>query len=80
MTREEILLCIGAERARQDSERGGCAHDMKHSKLDWTAIIQEHTRKVLYEGAYQRELIHIAALAVAALEVASASRGDEAPR
>lgn len=59
---------IKQERARQDKEWGGPRHDDTHSEFHWRDFIQEHVQRSRSLGAYRRQMIRVAALAVAAIE------------
>lgn len=74
-----VLEAIQAERARQDAQWGGPAHDDAHSLFDWIDFIvaqaEKFGRQTVARGeAYwttpdaRQRLVKIAALAVAALE------------
>lgn len=58
---------IRAERVRQDREWGGLEHDRSHSPSDWIALITQHAGRALGRD-FRRQMIQIAALAVAAVE------------
>ena len=73
-----VVAAVKAERARQ-AARWGSEHDSRHSLLEWVRIIEGELMEA-YQGesleAYQgdcgqkarRELVHVATVAVAALE------------
>ncbi len=69
-----VLLDIERERVAQDKQWGGPEHDDEHSGSDFVRFIREHTdraRKAINAGdldEYRKQLIEIAALAVAATE------------
>jgi hypothetical protein len=78
---DELRAEIEAERARQDAQWGGPAHDDEHSLWDWFGYIKRqvtlagfgaewaHLRGKSITSSMQRErLIKIAGLAVAAIE------------
>jgi len=69
-TMRRILEEIAAERTRQDEKWGGPEHDDEHSIDDWECFILEHLNRVQgYDDAHGRkQLIRVAALAVAAIE------------
>lgn len=80
-----ILRDIAVERARQDEKWGGPAHDDTHALADWSRWIQDRAQLVrnvdighaaLTRGATRRQLIEIAALAVAAVESFDRRAGD----
>lgn len=64
MSSTTILDEIVTERARQDAKWGGPAHDDQHTMGDFMRFIQQRT------GPFpsRKDLIQIAALAVAAIE------------
>jgi hypothetical protein len=63
-----------AERARQDEEWGGAAHDDRHSIETWIALLTERVGQAFtgYQyrdrPAYRQRLIQTTALAIAAAE------------
>ncbi len=63
---------IRAERARQDGLWGGTRHDDLHTEDDWAHFIAKRNDEILmrsHSSSRTRELfLHIAALAVAAIE------------
>ena len=63
---------IKAERERQDKLWGGAAHDDDHTDTDWASFIGKRSDELLMRSqtdSRTRELfLHIAALAVAAIE------------
>lgn len=73
-----VLDQIRAERHRQDAQWGGPGHDDLHKHRDWTKFIEEHNdraSKVIADAKgrpdldqYRKQLVEIAALAVAAIE------------
>lgn len=68
---EQILIDIRGERAAQDAEWGGPTHDDSHNERDWAAFITVHLGRALEaksRSACRRQLVRVAALAVAAVE------------
>lgn len=66
-----VMAEIAEERRRQDSKWGGPAHDDTHTLLDWWSFMQMRMVGLAYPGGKadeRRDLIQIAALAVAAVE------------
>ena len=64
-----------AERRRQDAQWGGPEHDDEHAPLDWTDFIRKFCENanaafVLNQppAEYERRLIQVAALAIAAIQ------------
>lgn len=61
------------ERNRQDKKWGGPQHDAQHSDNDWVAYIMKHAGKAVKwpfnQKNFRRQMIRVAALAVAAIEV-----------
>jgi hypothetical protein len=70
--RESIYAEIDQERAAQDAEWGGAEHDDSHGAVDWAAFIRKHLSKAfqlpLERATFRRQMVRIAALAVAAVE------------
>lgn len=68
---EDVFGDVRAERAKQDAQWGGPAHDDQHSDWDWLRFIQRHARLAaatpLNEQA-RYQWVRVAALAVAAIE------------
>lgn len=65
-----IFQDIEKERASQDSKWGGFDHDDCHNADDWESFIVTHVKKCMDgDGAhYRKQMIRVAALAVAAVE------------
>lgn len=72
-----VLAEVAEERDRQDAKWGGPTHDDTHSPADFCSFIREHEARA--EAAlkglpirefddYRRQMLRVAALAVAALE------------
>lgn len=63
---------VALERVRQDEIWGGDRHDSDHGRPDWADFIEERTKKLRSghtKSKRARELfVHIAALAIAAIE------------
>ena len=70
--KESILNEIAIERERQDRMWGGPAHDDAHVSHDWVAYITKHLGRAVHfpwtPEMFKRQMILIAALAVAAIE------------
>jgi hypothetical protein len=73
MGQESIIGEVIEERGRQDAEWGS-VHDDGHTPGDWVAKLKRHLGLASGEGVgtdlgrYRRQMIRVAALAVAALE------------
>lgn len=71
----KAIADINAERDRQDRMWGGPDHDDERERTDWLRFIRAHARdalKAVNAGElddYRTELVQLAALAVAAIEV-----------
>ena len=68
---EDALQQVVNERAAQDEEWGGPGHDNEHSRFDWVKYIREHAgRSVrgLAKDDFRKQMIRVAALAVAAVQ------------
>ena len=66
-----ILQEIAIEREAQDAKWGGSPHDDMHSTFDWVRFIRHHTNRAVgrrKKDDYRKQMIRIAALAVAAIE------------
>jgi hypothetical protein len=61
---EEVLK----ERSRQSTKYGGNAHDDGHSVNDWVAYIAYHAGLASYKADFRKQMVRVAALAVAAIE------------
>ncbi len=63
---------IKNERAAQDRKWGGSGHDDRHNSHDWIAFIVQHTGKAVRWPfdifKFRRQMVRVAALAVAAIE------------
>lgn len=71
---ENILREIQQERTHQDALHGGPKKDDQHTPADWVAILARHLGLAVGDAAvidvvrYRRQLIRVAAVAVAAVE------------
>ena len=69
---DPIYIEIAEERARQDVEWGGSAHDDHHSPDDWALFIRQHLSQAVppiwRRDRYRKKMVQVAALAVAAVE------------
>lgn len=75
---------VADERARQDAQWGGPAHDDGHGPSDWRGLLGEHVgRLVVVHGQasadYRERLVKIAAIAVAAVEAHDRAGGRMEP-
>jgi hypothetical protein len=72
MSRYDIYGEIEAERERQDEKWGGPEHDDGHTSHDWVAYLARHAGKAVMwpfgPSLFRRQMIRVAALAVAAVE------------
>lgn len=72
--RMSIYDLIEAERAAQDQKYGGPSHDDEHDAWDWRNLINQHANAGIEAGVkrdmtkFQKSMIRVAALAVAAFE------------
>jgi len=64
---ERIWSAIINERRRQDEKWGGSSHDDDHSLADWRRYICAHAKRASGDDA-RRQLVRVAALAVAAIQ------------
>lgn len=64
---EHVLCDVRRERASQDAEHGGAAHDDTHTFDEWAAFIRKQLARA-ESGARRERLVKVAALAVAAVE------------
>ncbi len=68
---DKIFEDVLEERKIQDDEWGGPNHDDIHSSHDWVAFITKHLGKAVmwpFNGAgFRRQMVRVAALAVAAI-------------
>jgi hypothetical protein len=65
--RQSIYREIDDERAAQDAKWGGPEHDDGHCRGEWIGFIRGHLR-MLDRRTFRRQMIRVAALAVAAIE------------
>jgi len=70
-----IFAEILQERMAQDKQWGGEDHDRKHTIYDWVALLAKHLGKSMgtsrtdnYGVVFRRQMVKVAALAVAAIE------------
>ena len=75
MTQNELLQEVVAERAAQDQEWGGRPHDDGHGVAEWVALLARHVGLAMNDGAttedpvrFRRQMVRVAAVALAALE------------
>lgn len=85
MTRERIYGEITTERMAQDALGYGPEHDDHHTSFEWVALIARHAGLGIEEGArgvdavrFRRQMVRVAALAVAAVESLDRQAGREA--
>lgn len=83
MTREYILREVETERQCQDHLWGGPAHDDRHAPADWLSILVRHLGLAAGDcaeidpGRYRKQLVRVAAVAVAAAEAFDRRHGVE---
>lgn len=84
MSRERLFGEIATERMAQDALGYDRAHDDAHTPEKWVALICRHAGLAINDGAeevdlvrYRRQLVRVAALAVAALESLDRRTGRE---
>lgn len=69
MSRAIIYEQVDAERAQQDAQWGGGAHDDGHTPAEWATYIHYQMRRFTFDDSDARaRLVKVAALAVAAIE------------
>ena len=74
------LAQVVEERVRQDRQWGGPDHDDDHKRKDWLGFIREHADRATkaLQGKdldeYRKQLVEIAALAVAGIESSDRNR------
>lgn len=56
------------ERERQAAQWGGTSHDDRNRPNDWIAYICYHAAKGSYKADFRKQMIRVAALAIAAIE------------
>jgi hypothetical protein len=66
--RSAVLADVSAERDAQDAKWGGNDHDDDHVQSDWLHYIREHTNRAEVCADFRRQMVRVAALAVAAIE------------
>ena len=70
----QVVAEVEQERRRQDVKHGGPSHDDTHTPFEWQDMIDGHLQRAhghCVDGArelWRREMIRVAALAVAAAE------------
>ena len=76
---DRIFEEIRAERAAQDAKWGGSGHDDTHSNFDWIAYMVKHLGRAVQwpfdPAMFKRQMVIVAALAVAAIEWAERRAG-----
>jgi hypothetical protein len=81
MSRAKIYSEIDGERSAQDEKWGGPGHDDSHDSRDWVAFITRHLGRAViwpFDGPlFRRQMIRVAALAVAAVEWCDRSAESE---
>ncbi len=84
MSRDSIIAEINQERDAQDAMYGGIESDMRHSHNDWVAILVRQLGLAASDQAaidpvrWRRQMVRLAAAAVAALESHDRPPGREA--
>jgi hypothetical protein len=80
--RERIYAEIETERQAQDALWGGPAHDDAHPEAEWIALLTRHLGLAVEDGPgradparWRRQMLRVAALAVAVLESADRVNG-----
>lgn len=72
--RESVFDEIDFERMAQDAQWGGAAHDDGHTATEWVALLTRHLGLAVDDGTgaaderLRKQLVRVAALAVAAIE------------
>jgi hypothetical protein len=66
--RQSLLEEVCIERKAQDEKWGGPEHDDEHIQMDWQSYIREHTSKASDLGKFRKQMVRVAALALAAIE------------
>lgn len=60
---------IEKERRAQDKKWGGPTHDDAHLRHDWVRYIKDHAARAVGEpGVFRKQMVRVAALAIAAIE------------
>jgi hypothetical protein len=59
---------VAVERLRQNDLWGGAEHDDLHGPRDWRFFICEHAERAGTIRDYRKQMIRVAALAIAAVE------------
>ena len=74
MTKTELFAAIEKERHEQKQAGFTNDHDAEHSPADWHGLLSRHVGLMVNDGGgidenrYRKQLVRIAAIAVAALE------------
>lgn len=68
MDRYDIYAAINAERDYQDAKWGGPEHDRQHHSSEWVDFIEKYLLRAKENLDVRKNIVRIAALAVAALE------------
>ena len=75
---EQVWNLIRQERAAQDTKWGGSKHDDEHNHHDWVVYLIKHIGKAVAwpfdRDLFQRQMIRVAALAVAGWQWAERGR------
>jgi len=66
---------VQQERRVQDKKWGGAAHDDQHTPEDWIGYIVDHAQRGK-DGDFGKQLVRVAALAMAAWESLERQKGD----
>src|SRR5262245_13343286 len=85
MSRQAIFNEINTERQMQESQGFDAAHDYSHSCNDWVALVARHAGLGVNDGAkdfdperFRKQMVRVAALAVASIEALDRFTGKEA--
>jgi hypothetical protein len=82
-TRQTIYNQIETERQCQDALWGGETHDDAHPACGWVALLVRHVGLAVDDGTadaderFRRQMVRVAALAVAAIEAHDRRHGDQ---
>lgn len=77
-----ILGEVSSERLRQ-TKKWTAHHDSEHSRKDWATLLNYYVQAAFEadnRGAFRKDMVVIAALAVAAIEAQDCKRKAESPR
>ena len=83
MSKQSVLDEVSKERAIQDAQWGGAAHDDKHTEPEWIAILARHLGLAANDEAeeeptrFRRQMVRLAAVAVAAVEAFDRAKGSK---